>query len=145
MLSLFSLVLAVYLQVELQSNIYRILNIVFSRVMHGFDALLNFMILNDGYIVKDSSFIIFKNVKNIHPLWYVLSMLIFKIVVSSIVFFCIERCVNAKNAQLQGMTFFELQKLPYRAIKNNSTYKVVKSLFIQDKETAMVDPAMLQA
>jgi len=113
--------------------------------MHGFDALLNFMILNDGYIVKDSSFIIFKNVKNIHPLWYVLSMLIFKIVVSSIVFFCIERCVNAKNAQLQGMTFFELQKLPYRAIKNNSTYKVVKSLFIQDKETAMVDPAMLQA
>ncbi|AEJ18435.1 hypothetical protein [Gracilinema caldarium] len=145
LLSIYSFGLSLFLFIEIHNKTYRILNIIFSWVINTLDAILNYVILKDTNIHNVDGFIILRNIDMKNLVWYILAIMLFKIVISSIVIVCIERGMDSPRVSLQGMTFFELQNIPYRAIKNNSAYRAVKSLFSKDTETLMIDFKFVQA
>ncbi|MEW6564413.1 MAG: hypothetical protein AB1404_02810 [Spirochaetota bacterium] len=145
LLSIYSLGLSILLFIEIQKKMYRILNIFFSWFINVLDGILNYMILKGTYGSNSDGFIIWQKINPVYDVWFIIAIMIFKIGVSSIVIICIERGFSAPLGSLQGMKFFELQAIPYKAIENNSAYRVVKSLFSKNSETLLLDIQVIHA
>ncbi|MCA1950287.1 MAG: hypothetical protein LDL24_06930 [Treponema sp.] len=130
----------------IKKTIFKKLNIVFTWLISGIDAILNYKIIQSGSVNENSNFLFVQIINDQSLFWNILLVFLFKVSVMTIVFICLERAIYNNARFCQGDTFGELCAYPKIIDKNIALYHYARSLFFvkDEKRFFIAEPNILQ-